>query len=125
MDENSLGYKRKSYIEIGELFFWTATINQWQKLLLDDAYKNVIVDSLEYLSKAGKIDVYAFVIMPNHIHLIWKTNERNGKETAQGSFLKYTAHEFRKMLRKEGKLALYRVRSEEDTSELQSPWHLV
>src|SRR5574338_507989 len=117
MDENSLGYKRKSYIEIGELFFWTATINQWQKLLLDDAYKNVIVDSLEYLSKAGKIDVYAFVIMPNHIHLIWKTNERNGKETAQGSFLKYTAHEFRKMLRKEGKLALYRVDAENKKHE--------
>jgi REP element-mobilizing transposase RayT len=76
------GYKRKSYIEPGEVFFWTATINQWQKLLLQDEYMEVIISSLEYLSNAGKIDVYAFVIMPNHIHLIWKTNELNGKETA-------------------------------------------
>ena len=32
--------------------------------------------------------------MPNHIHLIWKQLKKNGKETLQGSFLKYTAHEF-------------------------------
>jgi len=56
--------KRKSYIEIGEVFFWTATIHQWQKLLLQDEYKEVVISSLEYLTKAGKIEVYAFVIMP-------------------------------------------------------------
>lgn len=66
---------------------------------------------MEYLSNAGKIDVFAFVIMPNHIHLIWRINENNGKETAQGSFLKYTAREFKKMLKKEGddKLTNYAV----------------
>jgi REP element-mobilizing transposase RayT len=105
------GHRRKSYIEIGEVYFWTATINQWQKLLWPDEYKEVIIGSLEYLSNAGKIDVYAFVIMPNHIHLIWKTNELNGKETAQGSFLKYTAHRFRTLLLREGnaKLTSYKV----------------
>jgi REP element-mobilizing transposase RayT len=85
-------------MEIGEIFFWTATINQWQNLLKPDRYKDIIIDSLGYLSDAGKIDVFGFVIMPNHIHLIWRTKELNGKETAQGSFLKYTAHEFRKLL---------------------------
>ena len=98
-------------MEIGEIFFWTATINQWQKLLQPDTYKNIIIDSLSYLSNAGKIDVFGFVIMPNHIHLIWRTKELNGKETAQGSFLKYTAHEFRKILYKENKneLLSYKV----------------
>jgi hypothetical protein len=52
--------KRKSYIEIGEIFFWTATINNWQRLLLKDEYKNVIINSLSYLSQSGKIDVFAF-----------------------------------------------------------------
>ena len=117
MSESIFSYKRKSYIQIGEVFFWTATINQWQKLLLEDRYKEVVISSLAYLSNAGKIDVYAFVIMPNHIHLIWKTNEMNGKETAQGSFLKYTAHEFRRMLRKEGKLSLYKVDAENKKHE--------
>lgn len=48
--------------------------HQWQKLLLQNEYKDVVVNSLRILSNKGEIDVYAFVIMPNHIHLIWKTN---------------------------------------------------
>jgi putative transposase len=99
---HSLGpHKRKSFIEIGGIFFWTATINNWNHLLKDDKYKKVIIDSLINLSERELIDVYAFVIMPNHIHLIWRINKLNGKETAQGSFLKYTAHQFKKMLQQD------------------------
>ncbi|HEX7846549.1 MAG TPA: transposase [Chitinophagaceae bacterium] len=101
MDKSWLTPIRKSHIDQGELYFWTATINQWKHLLGPDKYKDVIVDSLQYLSDAEKVDVFAFVIMPNHLHLIWRTNEPNGKESPQGSFLKYTAHQFQKMLRNE------------------------
>jgi len=91
-------HKRKSHIELGKIYFWTATINKWQKLLRTDEYKNAIIASLKHLSDKGKLDLFAFVIMPNHIHLIWRVNEQNGKETTQGSFLKFTAHEFKKLL---------------------------
>lgn len=111
MDKRIFEGKRKNYIEIGDIFFWTATINNWQNLLQSDEYKNVIISSLEYLSNQSKIDVFGFVIMPNHIHLIWRINQMNGKETTQGAFLKYTAHEFKKLLLKEGneKLNAYKV----------------
>jgi len=119
MSKKLLEYQRKSHIETGEIFFWTATINHWQKLLWPDRYKDVIIDSLDYLSNAGKVNVFGFVIMPNHIHLIWRTRELNGKETPQGSFLKYTAHLFRRMLYKEdkGKLLSYKV--DADNKELE------
>ncbi|MDN4165740.1 transposase [Cytophagales bacterium LB-30] len=48
--------------------------------------------------------MFAFVIMPNHIHLIWRINENNGKETARGSFMKFTAHEFKRILKGKGDL---------------------
>ena len=80
MDNSLLGRKRKLFIAIGELFFWTATINQWQKLLQPDSYKDIIIHSLAYLTNTNKIDVYGFVIMPYHIHLIWRIKELNGKE---------------------------------------------
>src|SRR6476469_1571823 len=99
MEKNEmLGYSRKSYMKIGEPYFWTATINQWQNLLLSDSYKDVIINSLDYLTNKEKIDVFAFVIMPSHFHLIWTIKALNGKESPQGSLLKYTAHEFLKML---------------------------
>ena len=42
--------------------------------------------------------IYAYVIMPNHLHLIWETNTPSGKEQPQGSLLKFTGHPFKKML---------------------------
>jgi len=39
MDKSIFDYKRKSYISIGEIFFWTTTINQWKHLLKRDDYK--------------------------------------------------------------------------------------
>jgi putative transposase len=98
MDKDQYKDKRKSYMEIGKVFFWTATINNWKHLLGEDKLKEVVVQSLRTLSERRLIDVFAFVIMPNHIHLIWRTKALHGKETAQGS-LKFTAHEFKKMLK--------------------------
>ncbi len=112
---------RKSYIRIGEIYFWTATINNWMKLLMNDRYKDIIINSFRYLSNAGKIDVFAFVIMPNHIHIIWRINAMNGKETAQGSFLKYTAHEFRKLLMREN-LAMLSLYAVDSSNKLHEFW---
>lgn len=105
---------RKSFIEIGRIYFWTATINSWYKLMSDDEVKKIIVDSLKYLHEKGKIEIYAFVVMPNHVHLVWKIKELNGKETSHGSFLKYTAHEFKKHLREANPdfLKLFAVKAE-------------
>jgi REP element-mobilizing transposase RayT len=119
MDKSLLQPKRKSHIDKGEIYFWTATINNWQRLLDKDEYKDVIIDSLQYLSNQGKIDVFAFVIMPNHVHFIWRVNESNGKESPQGSFLKFSAHQFKKMLRKEGNgnLSSYAIKADNKNYE--------
>jgi putative transposase len=99
-------------MEMGKIYFWTATINNWNRLLFEDRFKDIILQSLQYLSDKNKIDVFAFVIMPNHIHLLWRINEKNGKETAQGSFLKFTAHEFRRILMRENRPALLKYHVE-------------
>jgi putative transposase len=92
MEENLLSQKRKSEMEIGEPYFWTNTIYAWKHLLKEDSIKNIIVASLQYLSDKKLIEVYGFVIMPNHLHLIWQLNKMNGKEKPNGSFQKFTAH---------------------------------
>ena len=118
MDASIFSSKRKNYIEIGELYFWTATINQWQRLLWKEEYKNVVLSSLKYLVDSGKIEVFAFVIMPNHIHLIWRQNKLNGRETPKGSLLKYTGHEFLKQLKAESKSYLYQVNAANKKHEI-------
>ena len=61
-------------------------------------FKDVIIESLDTLSSRGNLDVFAFVIMPNLIHLIRRLKEINGKESASKLFLKYTAHKFLQIL---------------------------
>lgn len=60
--------------------------------------KNIIIQSLEFLTLKNKIRVYGFVIMPNHMHLILRNIEMNGKEFPDESLLKFTAHQFKKEL---------------------------
>ena len=101
--------QRKSHTSIGRIYFWTATIHKWKYLLGEERSKGLIVDYLKELSIKGFITVYGFVIMPNHLHLIWQFNKLNGKENPKSSFLKYTSHEFLKRLKTEGKEWQYKV----------------
>ena len=100
---------RKSYTELSKIYFWTPTIHDWLHLLEPEENKKVIISSLKKLSDDKLISVYAFIIMPNHIHLIWSQDGMNGKETPKGSFLKYTAHIFLRYLKTIGKSKLYEV----------------
>ena len=91
-------------MEIGYVYFYTATILNWKKLLEPDKYKDIIIDSLKHLVDKKKIKVYAFVIMrsaaqPNHVHFIWKMLAKNGKEMPHASLMKYTGHQFLEDLR--------------------------
>ena len=101
--------QRKSHTSLGKIYFWTGTIHKWYCLLEDNVEKETIIGSLKTLAGRGLITVYAFVIMPNHIHLIWRLNNRNGKESSKGSFMKFTAHEFKEHLKVKGGLEKYKV----------------
>lgn len=93
--------RRTSQVDSHTLYFWTATIHNWYPLLLRDHLKMEIIHSLQWLTERSLIKVYAYVIMPNHMHLIWKVLDNNGKESPHGSLLKFTAHRFRKYLLEE------------------------
>ena len=75
--------------------FFTATILKWQPLLSDDAYKDIIIQSLLYLKNQGSIVVYAFVIMPNHIHMIWQIQDGYKQAHVQQRLMKFTAQQFK------------------------------
>lgn len=81
--------------------FFTATILNWKHLLLDDHYKDIIISSMKYLVADKRTVIYAFVIMPNHIYLIWKIANDRKKEDVQRDFLKYTAQNIKLKLSKE------------------------
>lgn len=90
---------RNSRMMPGEVYFWTDTIKDWKHLLKKDSYKTIIIEQLQWLKKHNKIIIYGFVIMPNHLHIIWEMIEKNGKEMPHASFNKWTSSQFLKDLR--------------------------
>lgn len=52
--------------------YFTATIHEWRNALSEDNHKDIIIDSLQFLVNDKRIELNAFVIMSNHIHLIWQ-----------------------------------------------------
>lgn len=91
--------------------FYTATIYKWQRLLADDKHKDIIIDSLKFLVAEKRIELNAFVIMSNHIHLIWQPMFGLSPSDIQASFMKYTAQQLKRSLTKNniGALTMYKV----------------
>jgi len=80
--------------------YFTATNLERKKLLQPDKYKEIIIDSLRFLVSEKRITLYGFVIMANHIHLIWRMCAGIDPEDLQREFLKYTSQKIKADLRK-------------------------
>lgn len=75
-----------------EVYFWTDTIKDWQNVFTSETYTKIVLSTLKNLKDRKLIVVYAFVIMPNHLHIIWKMEQMIGKEMPHASFNKFTSH---------------------------------
>ena len=75
--------------------FFTATNLEWKKLLLRDKYKEIIIESMRHLVTNKKVIIYGFVLMNNHIHLLWQMRAGVKRDEVQRDFLKHTAQEIK------------------------------
>lgn len=75
--------------------FFTATILEWKPLLKQEKYKFIIIDSLRYLIQKERIHLNGFVLMNNHIHLLWQIREGQTRAAVQRDFMKYTAQQIK------------------------------
>jgi len=92
---------RNSKMFLNEVYFWTNTVKDWKHLLKPDKYKQLILDTWKNLVEKEQIAVYAFVIMPNHLHMIWQMLGEHRREDVQRDFLKFTSQQILKHLRNE------------------------
>jgi len=75
--------------------FFTATILNWKPLLTYDPYKDIIVDSLKFAVHNKRIKLFAFVVMNNHIHIVWQHLPPYSRTEVQLGFMKFTAQKIK------------------------------
>src|SRR5258706_3809350 len=99
--------------------FFTATIYEWQPVLQADRYKNIVIESLQFLVSQKRIELNAFVIMDNHIHLIWQAMNEFTPSNIQASFMKYTAQQIKRSLIKDNSAILANLKVNKYDREYQ------
>ena len=78
--------------------FYTATVLKWLNLFKPEEHKIILIESLQYLVKEKRVILYGYVIMDNHIHLIWKPTKLYSLKHTQLSFMKFTAQRIKRNL---------------------------
>ncbi|HWH64352.1 MAG TPA: transposase [Ginsengibacter sp.] len=68
--------------------------------LANNEYKDIIIESLQFLVNKKRIELNAFVIMNNHIHIIWQALQNFTPSQIQASFMKFTAQQLKRSFMK-------------------------
>ncbi len=89
----------------GHLYFITASICGWKHLFTEQAYANIVLDSLTWLRKEKRMSLYAFVLMPSHLHAIVQPIDRSIGDILQ-NFASFTAHAILHQLRHDNRQEL-------------------
>ena len=56
-------------------YFVTFTVHQWVDVFTRNEYKDILVENLKFCQQEKGLLIYAWVIMPNHIHLILRSTK--------------------------------------------------
>jgi len=87
-----------SFHDPTHLYFINASIIDWKHLFITPDYVNIILNSLAWMQQKKRIQLFAFVIMPSHLHTILKPESDSIGQIVQ-QFGSFTAHEILKKLR--------------------------
>ena len=78
-----------------DLYFVTLTVVGWIDLFSRENYKKILVENLKHCQVKENLDIYAYVIMTNHLHLVCSRGDNDLKELL-GRFKSYTSKLFLK-----------------------------
>ena len=72
------------------VYYITCTVHQWADVFTRRLYVDVLLDSIRFCQQNKGLEVYAWVVMSNHIHLIVSSKTGLLSDTIR-DFKKYTA----------------------------------
>src|SRR5690606_38497892 len=67
--------RRYKFHDQDRLYFVTYAVVNWIDVFTRPEYKNIVLDSLQFCIDKKGLEVYAWCIMSNHVHLIIGTHD--------------------------------------------------
>jgi len=72
-------------------YFVSFAVVDWLDVFTRNEYKNILIDSLLFCQKEKGMEIYAWCIMTNHVHLIFKSVKDQRPELLLGDFKRFTS----------------------------------
>ena len=83
----STGYQIKNQ---EGLYYLTFQVINWIDIFTRQIYRDIIIENLKYCQQNRDLQVFAYVIMSNHVHIIVNSSEGKLSDTIR-DFKKYTS----------------------------------
>ncbi len=93
------------------IYFVTFTVVNWIDVFIKDSYREIFISSLKFCQNNKGLEVYAYCLMTNHVHLILGTKGENNLEDIIRDLKSFTSRHIRKEI-------------EENFSESRREWML-
>jgi len=81
-------------------YFLTLQVVEWVDIFTRKIYRDIIVDALNYCSENKQLEIYGYVIMSNHLHLIARSSKGDLSGTLR-DFKSFTSKEILKAIEEE------------------------
>lgn len=81
------------------LYYLTFQVVEWVDIFTRREYKDIVVDSFDFCRKKKGLELFAYVIMTNHIHLIARAKEGFSLSDIIRDFKKFTANQLLEKIR--------------------------
>ncbi|RNI29709.1 transposase [Rufibacter immobilis] len=81
----------KNKIHEGYLYYLTLTVVDWVDVFTRPVYRHIILDSLKFCQEKKGLELYAWCLMSNHLHLIASAKEGFHLSDILRDFKKFTS----------------------------------
>jgi putative transposase len=88
-------------INEGQAHFITMTVVDWIDVFTRKNHKLAIIESLKYCQTHKGLEVFAWCLMPSHLHLIVRSEDSNKLSDTLRDFKKYTSKEIIRLIQEE------------------------
>ena len=105
------------------LYFVSFAVVEWVDVFTRNEYKDIFLDSLRYCQKEKGLEIIAWCIMTNHVHLVFRTIGEFKPENVLGDIKRFTSKKIVKAIasnpkesRKENLLQIFKKAAMESTN---------
>ncbi|MDA3893853.1 MAG: transposase [Salinivirgaceae bacterium] len=73
------------------IYFVSFAVVEWLDVFTRNEYKNIIIDSLHFCQKEKGMEIFAWCIMTNHMHIIFRCVKDFEPQLVLGDFKRFTS----------------------------------